>query len=128
MFTFVIGISCGNTPFVQKHESTTHVNGFVFDSIFSVGKYFVRMFHAHRVCKPKPVFIRKKEKFPLKLRCSLNNNKVLCKLCLRIKPLSCTPFRYFLTKILHSRVSHVHLSLVHRLSFSAFFESTSTGV
>ena len=45
MFTFVIGISCGNTPFVQKHESTTHVNGFVFDSIFSVGKYFVRTFH-----------------------------------------------------------------------------------
>ena len=44
MFTFVIGISCGNTPFVQKHESTTHVNGFVFDSIFSVGKYFVRMY------------------------------------------------------------------------------------
>ena len=85
MFTFVIGISCGNTPFVQKHESTTHVNGFVFDSIFSAGKYFVRMFHAHRVCKPKPVFIRKKEKFPLELRCFLNNNKVLCKLCLRIK-------------------------------------------
>ena len=45
MFTFAIGISCGNTPFVQKHESTTHVNGFVFDSIFSVGKYFVRTFH-----------------------------------------------------------------------------------
>ena len=44
MFTFVIGISCGNTPFVQKHESTTHVNGFVFDSIFSVGKYFGRMY------------------------------------------------------------------------------------
>ena len=30
MFTFVIGISCGNTPFVQKHESTTHVNGYSF--------------------------------------------------------------------------------------------------
>ena len=45
----------------KMHESTTHVNGFVFDSIFSVGKYFVRMLHAHRVCKPKPVFIRKKE-------------------------------------------------------------------
>ena len=29
----------------------------------------------------------------------------------------------FLAEILHSRVSHVHLSLVHRLSFSAFFES-----
>ena len=43
MFTFVIGISCGNTPFVQKHESTTHVNGFVFDSIFSAGKYFVSL-------------------------------------------------------------------------------------
>ena len=52
----------------KMHESTTHVNGFVFDSIFSYGKYFVspdvffrkhfirsrcelivvRMFHAHR--------------------------------------------------------------------------------
>ena len=29
----------------KMHESTTHVNGFVFDSIFSVGKYFVRKFH-----------------------------------------------------------------------------------
>ena len=29
----------------KMHESTTHVNGFVFDSIFSVGKYFVRTFH-----------------------------------------------------------------------------------
>ena len=34
----------------------------------------------------------------------------------------------FLAEILHSRVSHVHLSLVHRLSFSAFFESLMFGV
>ena len=65
MFTFVIGISCGNTPFVQKHESTTHVNGFVFDSIFSVGKYFVRTFHVLTVSASQNQFLSQKREHPL---------------------------------------------------------------
>ena len=40
--------------FVRLRCKLTHSScyRFVFDSIFSVGKYFVRMFHAHRICKP----------------------------------------------------------------------------
>ena len=38
---------------------------FVFDSIFSAGKYFVRMFHAHRICKPNRSCKQESTLFPV---------------------------------------------------------------
>ena len=46
----------------KMHESTTHVNGFCFRlDIFRWKIFRSYVSRTHRVCKPKPVFIRKKE-------------------------------------------------------------------
>ena len=77
--------------FVRLHCKLTHSScyRFVFDSIFPAEIFHSCTTYIHRVCKPKPVLIAKKEKYPLKPRCSLNNKNALCKLCLRIKPQTC---------------------------------------
>ena len=60
--------------FVRLRCKLTHSScyRFVFDSIFSVGKYFVRMFHAHRICKPNR---RTKYLTPVKYRTDVKHIK-----------------------------------------------------
>ena len=62
-----------NTPFMRfTHSSIVRTLAIVFDSIFSVGKHFVRMFHAHRICKPNR---RTKYLTPVKYRKDVNTYK-----------------------------------------------------
>ena len=82
MFTFVIGISCRNTSFVQNARIYHSCKRFCFRlDIFRWKIFRSYVSRTHRVCKPKPVLITKKEKYPLKPRCSLNNKNVMRRTC-----------------------------------------------
>ena len=68
--------------------------------------------------------ITKKEKYPLKPRCSLNNKNALCKLCLR-KEL-CTHFRNFpIGKSYRSYIGYRFRLSNESLTFGVLFQNTS---